>query len=117
MLAFAPEDLVRAARSSAPENSRAFVSQIYASWSEFSAPRFPVAVDPRIELFPEEVWDDYFTVTTAAPGWQVVLDRWGVDLLILDPGQSERLIEAAADDAAWRSVVVGDDGSVFVRVP
>ena len=117
MLAFAPEDLVRAARSSAPENSRAFVSQIYASWSEFSAPRFPVAVDPRIELFPEEVWDDYFTVTTAAPGWQAVLDRWGVDLLILDPGQSERLIEAAGDDAAWRSVVVGDDGSVFVRVP
>jgi hypothetical protein len=91
------------------------VSQLYASWSEFSAPGFPVAVDSRIELFPAEVWDDYFTVTTAAPGWQGVLDRWGVDVLILDPGQSDRLIEAVSDDAAWRAVLVGDDGAVFVR--
>lgn len=115
MVAFAPEDLVRAAREAAPEDSRAFVSQLYASWSEFSAPGFPVAVDSRIELFPDEVWDDYFTVTTAGPGWQAVLDGWGVDVLILDPGQSERLIEAVSDDAAWRAVFVGDDGAVFVR--
>jgi len=115
MLAFAPENLVQAARESAPADSRAFVSQLYASWSEFSAPGFPVAVDSRIELFPAEVWDDYFTVTTAAPGWQGVLDRWGVDVLILDPGQSDRLIEAVSDDAAWRAVLVGDDGAVFVR--
>ena len=115
MLAFAPEDLVQAAREVAPEDSRAFVSQLYASWSEFSAPGFPVAVDSRIELFPDDVWDDYFTVTTAGPGWQAVLDEWDVDLLILDPGQSERLIEAVSDDAAWRAVVVRDDGAVFVR--
>ena len=115
VLTIAPEHLVAAARSAAPSGSRAFVSQLPASWVEYSAPEFPVAVDSRIELFPEHVWEDYFVVSTGREGWDDVLDRWGVRLLILDEGQAEGLLAVIGARPEWRLVLRNDDGAVYVR--
>lgn len=112
----APQRLVEAAESATGEGSRWFVSQIDASWVEFSAPSHPLVVDSRIELFPERVWQDYFAVSLGTEGWQSTLDTWGIQALILDPDQAKGLLKVIGDDAGWRLAYRDDGGSVYVRV-
>jgi hypothetical protein len=112
---FAPQRLVEAAEGATPEGSRWFVSQIDASWVEFSSPSHPVVVDSRIEIFPERVWQEYFAVSLGTQGWQSTLDSWRVQALILDPDQSEGLLKVVGDDSGWRLIYRDDGGSVYVR--
>jgi hypothetical protein len=114
-LLFAPEQLVAVAESCAPSGTRVYTSQVYASWTEFSAPQLPVMVDSRIELFPIDIWRDYFTVTNGQDGWQAVLDRWDVDVLIVHRGQSEGLESVIGRDPDWRAVIDTEAGKVYVR--
>jgi hypothetical protein len=114
-LSLAPQNLVAIAGAHAPSGTRAFVSEPYASWTEFSTPNLTVAVDPRIEVFPESVWDDYFLVSSGREGWQGVLDRWGVEVLILHPGDASGLLSVIGSDPGWRQLVAAPDGSVYVR--
>jgi hypothetical protein len=115
VLSYAPETLVAAARDAVPAGAHAFVSQLYASWSEFSAPDLLVAVDSRIEIFPEDVWDDYYLVSAGREGWEDVLDRWDVQVLVLQPDQAEGLLDVLATDPKWEPLLHTDQGSVFVR--
>jgi hypothetical protein len=115
VLTYAPERLVAAARRAAPPGTHVFVSQLYASWSEFSAPRFPVAVDPRIEIFPETVWNDYYLVSAGGEGWTEVLDRWDVGVLILEPHQAQGLLQVIGAHPDWRRIIAEDTGAVYVR--
>ena len=116
VLSYAPTDLIDAAAASVPAGSHAFVDELYASWSEYLAPELPVAVDPRIEIFPKETWDDYLLVSQGRDGWQEVLDRWDVRVLVLHPDQSTGLLSVIDDDPRWRPVLKTDHGSVYERV-
>lgn len=115
VLTLAPEHLVDAVRDVAPPGSHLFVSQLYASWTEFSARSFPVAVDPRIELFPADVWEDYFIVTEGREGWDEVLDRWNVRAMLLEPGQAAGLLQILPEHPEWRLVIRSPSGSVYER--
>ena len=74
-----------------------------------------MAVDSRIEIFPQTVWDDYFTVSNGREGWERVLDRWNVRVLILNPDQAEGLLQVIDDHSEWKLVMANDSGSVYVR--
>src|SRR5262249_45281635 len=56
----------------------------YLTWS--LSPGYTVFMDGRIEIYPDAVWDEYAAVTCGREGWQAVLDRYGVDCLLLDAG-------------------------------
>ena len=53
---------------------RLLVPQPWASWFEFATPDLPVAVDSRIELFPNDVWAGYLDGTQGGDGWEEVLE-------------------------------------------
>jgi hypothetical protein len=115
LLSFAPESLVAAAREAAPQGGNVFVSQLYASWSEFSAQDLAVAVDSRIEIFPESVWQDYFAISNGREGWESLLDRWKVHVLVLNPDQAEGLLQVIGDHSEWKLAASNEMGSVYVR--
>ena len=115
VLTYAPERLVDAVRGTVPAGSRVFASEVYGSWVEFSLPEDPVFVDPRIEVFPEDVWDDYFVVEDGRPGWDATLRRWDVDALILHPGWASGLLAVIDESPDWHLVTASPDGSVYVR--
>jgi hypothetical protein len=115
ILTYAPEDLVGAVREAVPAGSRVFASEVYGSWAEFSLPEDPVFVDPRIELFPDDVWRDYFLVEDGRDGWNATLGRWNVDALILHPGWASGLLAVIDESPDWRRVTTSPDGSVYVR--
>jgi hypothetical protein len=116
VLSYAPEHLIAAARDAVPSGSHAFVSQLHASWSELSAPELLVAVDPRIELFPEAVWEDYYLVSAGRQGWERVLDRWAVRVLVLEPTQAEGLLAVLEENnTGWHGIAADVNGVVYVR--
>lgn len=115
VLTYAPEHLVAAARAAAPAGAHTFVSQLYASWAELSTPGSLVAVDSRIEIFPETVWDDYYLVSAGGEGWAEVLDRWDVAVLILEPAQAEGLLQVIGRHPEWRLITDDAAGAVYAR--
>lgn len=114
LMAYAPQRLVEAVQREAPAGARLFVTLPFASWFEYASPANPVFADARIELFPDNVWEDYFSVIDAAEGWQGILDRWRVDAIVLEP-QDSTIAAKLKEDPDWRLAYHDGSGSVFVR--
>jgi hypothetical protein len=90
------------------------------AWGEYLgwalAPRGTVFMDGRIEIIPNEVWLDYTAVTRGRADWQDVLDRYGVDCLLLDAsGYHHDLLPLVDRSPAWRQVCRHGDAVLFVR--
>ena len=91
------------------------VHQPWGSWFEFSVPDDPVFVDSRIEIIPEDVWKDYGEVGFAGAGWQDVLNRREVDVIVA-AADWDLLPYLRADTAEWEVLYEDDDGVLFQRV-
>jgi hypothetical protein len=111
----APVAIADDARSRLPPGSHVLVAQDWASWFEYADPSMKVFVDSRIEVYPQAVWDDYFSARDARTGWQATLERRGVQAAVLNPGQAGPLIDAMLADPGWRLVAQDDGGYLFVR--
>jgi hypothetical protein len=92
-----------------------FNAQRWGSWLEFAVPENRVFVDSRIEVTPDSVWGDYAVVSFGQEGWQQVLDRWGIRVVVASPDQQRDLIPRIRRDPAWRVLYRDADGWVFVR--
>ena len=114
LLSEAPIGVTDALRSSASPGARVFDGR-WGSWFEFSVPSTQMFVDSRAEFFPIAVWRDYFHVSNAEPGWQQVLDRWDVEVVVAAQDHDAALIQAIRSDPAWRLTYEDSDGAVFVR--
>lgn len=70
----------------------------------------PVFLDDRYDMYPLEVMRDYLRVHRVQDGWQDVLDRYRVDVVLW--ASTEPAHAAIAGDPDWR--VVRDDGTWFI---
>jgi hypothetical protein len=113
----APEGLAVATATVSEPGDHVWVDQMWASWFEFRLPDRLVFVDSRIELYPQRVWTDYLDAANGREGWQAIMDRWVVDVLVLSPRQSGELLERIVRDRDWERTYQDDDGSVFIRRP
>jgi hypothetical protein len=77
------------------------------------APEIPVTLYSQPQLFSNEHWKECTTVATGAPGWWEILDRWRVNLVVVDDQFAPRLGALLRRDAAWR--VVSDEVSGEAR--
>jgi len=75
----------------------------------------PVFIDPRIELCPLAQWDDYFALSQARYDWEAILERYGVDTLLLHRELQEPLIEAATADPDWEYCYQDEQAMIFQR--
>jgi len=87
----------------------------YLIWAAQS--EYPVFVDPRIELYPLELWVDYLTVSTAQDGWEQILDRFDIQTLMLSPATQLDLVNAALHDGNWHERYADHAALIFVRAP
>jgi hypothetical protein len=110
----APEHLVEATADAVPVGGHVFVTEGWGSWFEFALPDRPTFVDPRIEIFPDRIWNDYDAVMSGREGWQGVLDNWHVDAVVLQTSDTT-LRSFIIKDAGWRLAYEDDLGAVFVR--
>jgi hypothetical protein len=76
-------------------------------------PRQPVFIDDRYDMYPTALAEDYFTVTQIKPGWQAVLDRHQVDVIVWRAGRPlTQLLDLAP---GWQRVHEDKLSVVWVR--
>jgi hypothetical protein len=114
LLEEAPLGVTAALREVARPDSRVFDGW-WGSWFIEAAPEIPMFVDARAELFPQQIWDDYFAISDARGDWRARLDRWGIDVIVAAPDHQARLLEVLAGEPDWTEVYRDADGSIFVR--
>jgi hypothetical protein len=115
LLSDAPPGVTAAAARVLRPGDRMFNPQIWGSWFEFALPDHPVFVDSRIEVFSDAVWRDYEAVSGARDGWQEILDRWSIDVVVADRRQQSELIPVISKDPGWVLVHRDAEGAIFVR--
>lgn len=112
----APAGVTAALRDLALQGDRLWNPQPWGSWFEFALPGMAVAVDSRIELIPEHIWQDFDAVRGVRPGWEAILDRHEVTIVVTANGDDDLLAGALAADAGWREQDAGAEGAIWVRV-
>ena len=70
----------------------------YLLWSN---PGLPVFVAGHVHLVPADVWRDYTNTIRGGSGWQAVLDRYGVDTIVLDLPARQELADELFDSPEW----------------
>jgi hypothetical protein len=66
-------------------------------------------------LIPEEVWDDYMRTAYANEGWDMNLDRYGVNTVFVDQQWRGELIRNLKADAEWEVGYEDHVAVVFLR--
>lgn len=83
----------------------------YLTWRFRGEPR--VMIDGRVSTFPNSLLDDYLTLHFARPGWEAVLDIYGVGTLLWRHGDA---LDAALEASPrWRRVHEDDKAVVWAR--
>lgn len=113
LLTDAPADLTGALVARVAPGTRAYVTQPWASWVEYALPDVRTFVDSRFEVVPAAAWDDYIRIAEAAPDWAARLDRWGIELVIVDPAREPKLAAALRTSPDWALVAVGSVSGGF----
>ena len=98
-----------------PAGTRLLVHQPWGSWLLYAVPDIPLFLDSRIEIVPQDVWDDYDAVAFAGAEWREALERREVEA-ILAKKESWPLIPFLRDDEAWRVTYEDDEAVLFRRV-
>jgi hypothetical protein len=92
-------------------NSMSFGS--YLIWSAY--PQYQVFVDPRIELFSEKVWMDYLNISSATGDWEISLNNYGVNTMILSPDEQSGLIQKVRTSTGWKLLYEDNSAVIFGR--
>lgn len=107
LLTDAPADLTAQLEGRLAGETRAYVSQPWASWVEYALPEVRTFVDSRFEVVPAAAWEDYVRIAAGAPDWEARLERWQIDLVIVDPAREPKLAAALAAAPGWDLVAEG----------
>ncbi len=92
-------------------NDMAFGS--YLIWA--AQPDYKVFADPRIELFPQDIWDDYQVISRAAPGWEQKLVDYEIRTLFLNPSVQGQLVQRVAGSDQWRLIYQDETAQIYQR--
>lgn len=87
------------------------------SYLVFALPERPVWVDTRFEVYPLAQWEEYQSIVHAAPGWQASLDRYGINLLLLNRDNQPVLVSATQDSKNWCPAYQDDQFILLSRCP
>jgi len=89
----------------------------YLTWS--FAPHYKIFMDGRVEIYPDQIWEQYATLTQGHAGWNKVLDDYGVDFLLLDNTYHDRtgLLPRVQESPHWQRVLEAGPALLYVRRP
>lgn len=72
----------------------------YGSYLIWALPEQAVFIDPRVELYPFEQWQDYIRITRGAD-YNTILERYGANRLLLSKERQGELINILSRDSGW----------------
>ncbi|HEY1067345.1 MAG TPA: hypothetical protein VGE52_14585, partial [Pirellulales bacterium] len=98
---------------------RKATGNIFSSWGAYVSwflPEAYISQDARIDMFPDEIWNEFTLVGNAGPGWEEVLDRDHVNWVMWPTREGDRLADALSSSGRWRLVHRDDTAIVFERI-
>jgi hypothetical protein len=84
----------------------------YIAWRLY--PQYPVFVDGRTDLYDDALLRQYLTAALGQPSYRQVLDRYGVNLVLVEQGSP--LAQRLAVDGGWRPLYSDAVSAVFQRI-
>jgi hypothetical protein len=119
-----PQMINRAQRQTAPVRAVEWLKQsgltgpMYNSYNwggylVWALPREPVFVDGRTDVYDDEFLREYIKVTFIHPGWQEVLDRYGMRLALTE--HDSFLATMLATQPGWRLAYSDDQAVIYMR--
>jgi hypothetical protein len=78
------------------------------------APRQRIFVDTRFQLYPPQVFHDYFAIAAARPGWEDLLAAYEVDALLVSRTDQAQLLSMVEGDGSWQAVYCDVRSAVYV---
>lgn len=95
---------------------RLFHHMSYGSYLIYAAyPRYQVFVDPRIELYPPEIWAEYDRLSRAQPGWQELVKRYSINTMMLETRDQAALLQAALASGEWQEAARFGATAILVK--
>jgi hypothetical protein len=85
----------------------------YLIWEAY--PDYKVYADPRIDLYPPEIWQDYITLINAIPGWEKIMIRDDIKTVMLNPEEESALVAALEQSPGWNLVFADSTAVIFTR--
>ena len=76
-------------------------------------PTRQVFVDGRVDMYGTKIVQDYLEVANVRPSWQKVLDRYGIQTILIEKDSGLSVLLLA--DPSWTRVYHDDIADVFVR--
>ena len=112
LLSVAPTSVAQALAevSAAHPGLRVAAPQTWTSWLEWAAPDARYYLDSRFELYPFDTWDGYDALLAGGAEARAVVDRWGVEAVVVAPGYPE-------PDGPWAERIETPDGTILLRDP
>ncbi|MEX2247250.1 MAG: hypothetical protein WEC75_11240 [Dehalococcoidia bacterium] len=77
-------------------------------------PDTKIFVDGRTDFYGNALMENYFTIYDAQPGWDLLLDRYGVEVVLV-PKRSRLAAALAEAGSGWTLAFAGDIEVVFER--
>lgn len=99
-----------------PPAGLVYAPQWWSDWLAWAGPpRLKTVVSTNIHLAPKLVWDGYMRVSKGETYWDNLLNRWNVQMVIVDKDQQKKLAGEVRGSGEWRVVYEDDLGFVAVR--
>jgi hypothetical protein len=91
---------------------RLFNSYNWGGYLQWALPEYPLFVDGRADLFQDEIISQWFQVALVQEGWQEVLDRWNVRLVLIERSWP---VAEALELAGWQLVYQDEFSVIYQR--
>lgn len=88
----------------------------YGSYLIWAAPEQRTFVDPRVELFPLALWQDYIAIAEARDHRRLLIETYDVRRVLLDRRSQPRLAAALESDPRWQREYSDGRAEVYRRV-
>jgi len=72
-------------------------------------------VNLHVHVIPQEVWTDYLRLLSGPADWSGILDRYRINLVILDKERQPGLLQKLQSNDEWQPVFNDRQAAVFER--
>jgi hypothetical protein len=87
----------------------------YGSYLIWALPEQQVFIDPRVELFPLEQWQDYIRISRGSR-YNELLEQYGADRLLLNIELQNELSRQLPGDSLWSLEYEDDRAQIWIKV-
>ncbi len=91
---------------------RLFNSYNWGGYLLWALPEYPVFIDGRTDLYNDQIIGQWLQVAKAAPGWQDVLQRWDVHLILLE---SSTPVVSHLKEVGWKLLYQDDRAAIYAK--